>query len=807
VKFIIGIFFLFAEYYSSAQSSIIEIKTNSLGASLGGVTVQLIRYSDSALLKTTITDSKGFSKFNDVPQGAYRLKCSFVGYDTQFSGLINLENTSVTKSVSIELRPIQKKLDAITVTASKPLFQKLDDRIVVNVSGSTLNSGSTAMEVLTRSPGVSVDQNDNISLRGRKGITIMIDGKPAPMSDADLANYLKSLPSETIDRIEIITNPSSMYEASGNAGIIDIRLKKDQRYGINGTLNTSIGQGKYSKYNTGTTFNYRNKRINVFGNYSFNYKDKYNEYLTSRNFSENGISKGSYDQDDYIKFPIKDNTARLGVDYFPDNNTIIGVVANGNFFKVNWTSMDTSTAFSPAHKIDSSYNSIARSKDNYVNTLYNINFKHNFSETDIISADADYGTFSNKRGSTNYTLFYDADGKPQHNPLQLNGTQSGNIEIRSGKLDYVKKISNEKKIEAGIKTSKVTSISDALFYNISTGTPVLDTLETNHYKYVETNNAAYVNFKAKFNKLNVQAGVRLERTGLDGKQDNGNIHFDSSYLKLFPSANINYSLENEQTIGISFNRRIDRPTYLQLNPLVHLLDVSTYLAGNPGLQPEFTWSYELNYSRKSLNASFNYSRTSNHITLVTFPNPKLSNGTNKVNLQTEINVPDYQHAGFTLSVPFTISKKWNIITNGTLFRNSYNAYITNTILNASITGYNLTINNSIKLVNDITTELNGEFNSADREGFIYGQAVWQLNAGLQKTILKNKGNLKLSATDLFFTYNYKGTNDVTGYHEVWSSTIDTRVVTLSFNWRFGNNKIAAVRNRTTSSEEESKRAR
>ena len=199
---------------------------------------------------------------------------------------------------------------------NKPLFQKLDDRIVVNVSSGILNSGSSAMEVLTRSPGVSVDQNDNISLRGKKGVTIMIDGKPSPMSEADLANYRKPLSSATIDRIEIITTPSSKYEASGSSGIIDIRLKKDQRYGINGTMNASIGQGKYSKYNVGTTFNYRNKYLNIYGNYSYSYKDQYNEYLSNRHFSENGVAKGSYDQDDYIKFPVKVNTGRLGIDYF-----------------------------------------------------------------------------------------------------------------------------------------------------------------------------------------------------------------------------------------------------------------------------------------------------------------------------------------------------------------------------------------------------------------------------------------------------------------------------------------------------------
>ena len=388
MKFIIGLFFLLVGSYTSAQSSIIEIKTDSFGISLGGVSVQLLRDSDSVLLKSTVTDSLGYSRFIDIPQGSYRLKSSYVGYESQLSGLISISNKAEVRSFTIDLKPLQKKLDVVTVTASKPLFQKLDDRIIVNVSGSTLNSGSTAMEVLTRSPGVTVDQNDNISLRGKVGVIIMIDGKPSPMSESDLANYLKSLPSETIERIEIITNPSSKYEASGSAGIIDIRLKKDQRFGVNGTLAVSISQGKYSKYNQTLTFNYRNKYVNVFGNYTRNYRDQYNEYLSKRYFSDNGVAQGSYDQDDYIKFPIKGNTARFGVDYFPDQNTIIGIVANGNLFHVNRLNLDQSTAISAAGKADSSFNSSASADDHYRNLLSNVNIKHSFPGGNSISANA-----------------------------------------------------------------------------------------------------------------------------------------------------------------------------------------------------------------------------------------------------------------------------------------------------------------------------------------------------------------------------------------------------------------------------------
>ena len=227
------------------------------------------------------------------------------------------------------------QLQAITVVGTKPFIQKLSDRIVVNVDNSIVNVGSAAFDVLERSPGVTIDQNDVISLRGRQGVIIMIDGKLSPMTGTDLANYLRSLSSNAIDHIDIITNPSAKYDAAGNSGIIDIHLKKDQRFGINGSVNAGYGQGIYPKANAGFNFNYRNKNLNVFGNYNNSYRELLNHLILNRNFFKDGVYNGGDDKDNYSKMPFHGNTARLGMDYSVSSKTIIGFVVNSSFYHYN----------------------------------------------------------------------------------------------------------------------------------------------------------------------------------------------------------------------------------------------------------------------------------------------------------------------------------------------------------------------------------------------------------------------------------------------------------------------------------------
>lgn len=326
------LFSILSTAQSTGRGSIKITVTNETAIALENATVELLNAKDSSLVKVAITDKAGLAEFEKISFGSYLLKATMVNYTSQYSSLAELNASQVDlnlRAVSLQLQTTQ--LAAVTVTGKKPFIQKLSDRLVVNVDNSIVNAGSSAMDVLERSPGVSIDQNDVLGLRGRQGVIIMIDGKPSPMTGADLANYLRGLPSSAIERIEIITNPSAKYDAAGNSGIIDIRMKKDQRFGVNGTLTAGYGQGVYPKANTGTTFNYRNKKVNLFGNYNYAYRKGLNHLFLDRNFYDNGNFVGRDLKDNYARFPFNSHAGRFGADFFPSKKTIIGFVVNSNF--------------------------------------------------------------------------------------------------------------------------------------------------------------------------------------------------------------------------------------------------------------------------------------------------------------------------------------------------------------------------------------------------------------------------------------------------------------------------------------------
>jgi len=316
-------------FAQSSKGAIAFTIQNQQGLGLENMTVELLKTADSALIKTAVSAKNGTVEINNLNFGSFLVRVTGIGYAPYYSSAIELRSSNASIQLpDIILVSQASEMSAVTVTAKKPFIQKLSDRIVVNVESSIIGAGSSAMDVLERSPGVNIDQNDVISLRGRSGLIVMIDGKPTPMTGADLANYLRGLPAAAIDRIDIITNPSSKYDAAGNAGIIDIRLKKDQRKGMNGTLTAGYGQGVYPKANGGVVFNYRDKDVNVFGNYNYAYRIVFNNLLLDRRFYNNGTYVGGDLKDNYGKTPINSHTARAGADFFLSKKTILGFVVS-----------------------------------------------------------------------------------------------------------------------------------------------------------------------------------------------------------------------------------------------------------------------------------------------------------------------------------------------------------------------------------------------------------------------------------------------------------------------------------------------
>jgi hypothetical protein len=785
---------------------------NEQQAALENATVEVLKVKDSSLVKAGITDKNGLAELENIRFGDYLLKITMINYSTQYSSSFSLSAAHADLTLpGIVLQPKTGQLENVTVTGKKPFIQKLSDRIVVNVENSIVSAGSSAMDVLERSPGVNVDANDVISLRGRSGVIIMIDGKPTAMTGADLANYLRGLPSAAIERIDIITNPSAKYDAAGNSGIIDIRMKKDQRLGTNGTFTAGYGQGVYPKTNAGTTFNYRNKKVNVFGNYNYAYRIGLNHLLLDRNFYTNsGVYNGGDLKDNYNKPKFGSHTTRIGADFFPSKKTIIGFVVNSSFYHFTRENNNSSTVINDQKQASSTFKSLATNNDKGNNIVANINLKHVFDSTGKeITADVDYGVYNSHSLTHNATSYYKLDGTTLEPNYILDGDQDGRLKFTTLKSDYINPLKNGAKIETGFKLSFVSSDNDAKFFDVSNGTPQNDVNKTNHFFYKENNNAAYINFSKDFKKFDIQFGLRGEQTNIKTHQVNGNIHFDSSYLQLFPSAFFNYKIKEDKTLGVSVSRRIDRPGYSQLNPFLFLIDVTTYATGRPGLLPQFTWSYELSYTVKSLSFTLGYSHSKNNqnIAIAKFKDvfPGIPSADN-VTVQIPVNLNSSDYFGLTIAAPVRISKWWNMINNANLYYEKFNGSLGTTQLNKGRPAADVRTNNTFTFKKGWTAELNASLNSGGQYGFMVTDPQWALSTGVQKTVFKNKGTLRFNLTDIFWTNLPQAVITYNNYIEKWHAYRETRTANFTFTYRFGNNKVQAARRRTTGSEEERQRA-
>jgi hypothetical protein len=776
-----------------------------------GATAELLRSKDSSLVKVAIADKNGTIEFENIRFGAYLVRVTHVNHLKSFSRLITLSaETNAVNFPDITVTPAPKELQSVQVTSRKPFIQQMTDRIVVNVENSVVNAGSSAFDVLERSPGVLIDVNDNLSMRGKAGVIIMIDGKPSPMSGSDLVNYLRSLPSSAIERIELITNPSSKYDAAGNAGIIDIRMKKDQRFGTNGSFTAGYGQGIYPKANAGINLNYRNKKINLFGGYNYSYRMNLNHLLLNRNFFEDKQFTGQDLKDNYTKIPLYLNTIRFGADFYPNKKTVYGFVINSNLNSFKPKNDNSSVVIGSNKQELFKFNTQTRNNNRNKNIAANFNIKHNFDSIGReLTADLDYAYFNTDNSSRVSTQYHNLDGTPMQPDYILDGLQDGNLNLATVKADYVNPLKNKAKFETGFKTSFVRADNDARFFDMSSGSPVDDVNKTNHFYYDENINAAYFIFKKAYKKIDFQLGLRAENTNVKTRQVKGDIRWDSSYTQLFPSAYFNYTLKEDQRIGVSVSRRIDRPNYSQLNPFLFLIDVTTYATGNPSLLPQFTWAYELNYTIKSINLTLGYSHTekSQNIVIARFKEvfPSIPADDN-VTVQIPVNLSSTDYFGLTVAAPIKISKWWNMINNANVFYNHYNGNLGVTTLDKGRAVADLRTNNTFTFKKGWTAEFTANYNTGGQYGFMVTRPQWGVGAGVQKTFWQGKGQLRFNVTDIFWTNLPRATITYDNYVEIWRAYRESRVANLSFTYRFGSNKVLQARRRTTGSEEERQRA-
>lgn len=761
------------------------IQNFSLSGSIKSDKVQQMEISlldaDNKLIKTEIADSNGKFGFSDLKSGTYHLKISRNGSEVYHSDNISLADNTTLPSIDLTI----KSIEGVTITKARPMIERQDGKMIMNVENSIASTGNSAFEVLEKAPGINIDNNDNISLRGKGNLLIQIDGKNTPMTGSDLANYLKGIPSSTIDKIEFITNPSSKYDAAGSS-IINIKLKKEQRKGTNGSISTSLGTGKYVKNNNSFSINHRNKKINIFGNYSFAYREAYNGLVLDRNFYENNNFRKAYIQDNYLKFKFNSHVAKAGMDYYLDDKNVLGFSVGLVSNKFNINGDNSNVTLGRNHLPESTFTTVNASNDRWTNLSFNLNHKYTIDSLGSeISTDFDYINYVNSSLQSFDTRTHEiADGTDNLDIIK--GDMDGKLNIYSLKSDLNKNFKNDWKLETGIKTSFVKTDNDLKFFNASSGVLIPDLSKTNHFIYEENINALYGNVSKKWDKFKATAGLRMENTNVKGTQLTTSQINKRNYTQLFPSAVFSYDITDKSNLEVNFSRRITRPSYNQLNPFKFYLDPTTLKAGNPDLNAQTTMNYELTYSLSNKYfATLSYSKTSDNITDIL--KPVVENG-QIITVQTIENLNSASNFGLYLIVPVKVTKWWDMNNSANFYYGSYTGNVSGTqINNKGNFTFNINSINSFKLGNGYTAELTGNYKAREVYAYLDMSPVWYLNIGAQKKF-KNNSILKFSFTDIFFTSNIKGQTVYNDYLENFAVKRDTRVVTLSYTYNFGSSK-------------------
>jgi len=769
-------------------------KVQADNKAIEAATVSLMRAADSAIVKQAISAKDGQFVFAAL-QGKYRVAVKAVGYSDYYSDAFDLTSDHTVKAIS--LKAINSQLSNVTVVSKRPLIEQKLDKTIMNVDASPTNTGLSALDILEKAPGVTLDKDGNISLKGKQGVLILLDGRPTYLSGTDLVNLLRGMPGGGLDQIEIMTNPPAKYDASGNSGVINIKTKKIKTAGFNGNFTLGYGQGVYPKSNNSINLNYRTGKFNFFANGAYNYNKSFQKIDISRKFGDSTFKQHSPSQRENNNYSYK-----VGVDYFMSKKTTLGIVVNGyNQTGDEFTSTETRLQDKAAmlYSLTEATNDYHRE---FNNIGANINLRHVFDTTGKeLTSDIDYVHYNSANRQYLNTYFYDNAGNKIEPDELLRGNLPAKLDIYSYKADYTHPLKKGARFEAGVKTSFVTTDNNALYDNWDGTNWQNDVHRSNHFKYTENVNAAYVNFNKEFNKQwSLQTGLRLENTIAKGRQLTTGEEFKRNYTQLFPTVYIGYKLNDKNEFALSYGRRIDRPDYEDLNPFYHFLDKYTYEVGNPYLQPQFSHNIELGHTFNNfLTTTLNYSTTRGIITDVL----SQVDSTTTTFIRKD-NIAKQDNMGISVSMNAPIAKWWKANIYMNTFYNKYSGIVNGSYLDVDGVSFTANINNQFVFTKGWSAELSGFYRTTSVQGVLVARPMGALNIGVSKQVLKNKGSIRLNCRDFLNIQVFKGYSKYQNIDVDLRSARDSRVLNLSFTYRFGKGKPMQQRKKGGAGDEQSR---
>ncbi len=790
MKFFLSITALLMLSFSYGQSDAGKISghiADEKGSVVEGATIGLTKANDSMVIKTTLSDASGNYTFTNIPFGEYFITASATNKATVFTPTFLLQqNLSALELKAIVLVKSTQNLNTVTIVSKKPFVEQKIDRMVVNVEASVTNVGSTALEVLEKSPGVTIDKDGNISLKGKPKVMIMIDDKPSYLSGAELANLLSSMNANQLSQIEIMTNPSAKFDAAGNAGVINIKTKKGLTKGFNGNITLNYGQGVYYKTNNSILLNYRNGKFNTFFNWGYSSNKGFMQVDALKNFLD-PVGTNSYvlDQHTHVINNSQNDNFKIGMDYALSEKSSIGVSSTGFITPSSQKTFTNSIIKEEDGNIGSIEKTNRAVSNTWKNGTLNLNFQSTFdSSRKNLMANFDY-------------LHYDFAGTQEMNgntydPANqllavsyLKNMVPLQIDVYAGKLDYAVNLPKETKLEIGGKSSLVKTGNTALFYiGSASATKFADSL-SNDFNYSENINAAYININKKIKAWTIQAGLRAEHTQYHGHQVSydhlQDSSFNKNYVSLFPTAFVGYKVNDNHQLTFSVGRRIDRPAYQQLNPFTSFIDRYMQVAGNPFLQPQVSGNFEISHTYKN-----KFTTTINYSVIHRMMNETLIQKDSLI-IRSMGNIGTRYNIGIAESINLNVTPWYALSFFANLFQNKYDGQVNGAPLKVQQLTLSLNMNNQFNFKKGWSGEISGNYATRNRdEGQAIDLAVGQLSAGISKQVLHNKGSIKLNMRDIFFTQINKEYQVFQNVNSNLSRTRDTRVLNLAFVYRFGN---------------------
>jgi outer membrane receptor protein involved in Fe transport len=789
ITLLLSAFALLKTYAQSNPEITGKIVDSTNRKPLNYASVALLNQADRKPVQGMQTDENGLFNFKSIPPGSYILRVGFVGYQTyQRSGIIINSNAPINLG-EIRLRTSGANvLKEVVVEGTVPDMQIGIDRKVFNVDQSLVSQSGSVTDLLSDIPSISVDADGAVSLRGSSSVRILIDGKPSAMAGSDITQVLQSLPSNSVQRVEVITNPSSKYDAEGQSGIINIVLKKNLRTGLNGAVTAS--GGTYRNYNGGIALNYRDSSFNYYGNYDFRKFRRLSEgYSDTRYFENNGIIDNTNEGDRSGNA----HTAKLGFDYFIDQTTTIGLSGNVSI-RDNQRNEDIFYRYENLPDLEGTSTRYSRQTEDDFGYDLNLDFKKEFKRPgEVLTFNGAYGR--NKEDGVN--TFNQAFSNPlSPADRQINDTyeRGNNINLQ---LDYTRPINEDSKFEAGYRTTIEQDDESQIStrFDPASNRFLPDYNVSNKFNLEEIVHAGYFNYQNKLNKnLGYQIGLRAEQAYLNTVTENVNPTTPENerftpgrldYFRVYPSIFLTQSFSNEQQLQLSYTRRVNRPNGWQVNPFINISDPLNIRQGNPNLKPEDIHSFELGYTREigntTLTSSIYHRRVNDVIQSIT----QRIEGSNAATISEWRNISKNESTGFELISKSGIGKAVDVTGNLNVFYNRFEGATEFNLPPREGINWDANLSTNIRFSKTLSAQIRADYRAP--RVLAQGRSIgnFATDAALRWSILNNKGSLLFNVRDVFNQRRFGGYTQTEQFIRNFRDRRSLRMAMLTFSYRFG----------------------